>query len=248
MKPEDWWSSDKTGEGQTRASSGWRPMLNWKESGWCLEGAWRYKTRHLGEVDTGNRGSGITSSEVNMKTMRGWIVHQGWESCEKTPGLWWRQPIVIQNPWPVPQSGGVAVEETSQPQTIFSSSPCTWSDLGTSYLLWKVSGSDGCHFQAKVLKQQYRFHFPFPLWLAGNIEALESSGMVSCGLAERSPWGRETHLSTRKPLWTNPWIRHRLLLWLGHYDFWNCLLLKVGLQQGLWRHARLVRWRVGQKG
>lgn len=136
------------------------------------------------------------------------------------------------------QNGGVAVKETSQPQTIFSSFPGSWSDLGTSYLLWRVSGSDPCHFQAKVLKKLFHFHSPFPLWLAGNIEALESRGM-----AERSPWGRKPHLSTRKPLQTNPWIRHRLLLWLGHYDFLNYLLLKLAYNKG--SEGRLDWWGEG---
>lgn len=169
-KGQDYRWSQKIGDPLTklgRSSSGWRWMLNLKKRGWCLEGAWRYKTRHLGEADTGNRDSGIISAEVKMETMRGWIVHQRGESCEKTPGLWWRQPIVIQNPCPAPQRGGVAVEETAQPQTIFSSYPCTWGDLGASYLLWRVSGSDGCHFQTKILRQLDRFHAPFPLWLAG---------------------------------------------------------------------------------
>ena len=37
---------------------------------WSLGGSWRYKTRLLGEIDSGNKDLEVTNAEIKMETLK----------------------------------------------------------------------------------------------------------------------------------------------------------------------------------
>lgn len=61
---------DRTKEDQNEASSGWGKMLSLGKGGWSLGGSWRYKTRLLGVIDTGNKDLEVNNAEIKMETLK----------------------------------------------------------------------------------------------------------------------------------------------------------------------------------
>lgn len=61
---------DRTKEDQNESQLWMGKMLSLGKGGWNLGGSWRYKTRLLGVIDTGNKDLEVTNAEIKMETLK----------------------------------------------------------------------------------------------------------------------------------------------------------------------------------
>lgn len=113
------------GKDRTRASFRWEKM-----------GKWRFRSHEC------------WGKEGNDKN--GWVGHRGWEPGERTRGLWQRGPAVYQSPSSLSENRLVAGEEVPSHEQCFPALLASRRERMTSYLQWRMSRSDACHFQTKV--------------------------------------------------------------------------------------------------